>query len=366
MTATLKEIALEAGVSTGTASRVLSGKHKEAYGPAVRRAARIRDVAARLGFVPNAAARAMQRSSTQLIGLLVPEAPLTSLVDYETIVGINGGLEAEGYVLALTRSSELTHSLRPPEPSSGRTRPARLRPASPAAHPSRVFRERMVDGMVVLGLVSPAMSELVAHVAPACLWVDTNVDRPSNCLRRDELHAGQLVASQLAARGYRSFVFVSPVYDDGMPHYSQVDRFRGVVEVAGAAGIPVRELRVSMSNPGRLAASLDPLLSRETAVIASSDHTATALLAQWAPSRRRIGVDFGLASCDRTEFVRRHWPGLSCVDVKREQLGRQAARMMVAILRNPQRACATETVRWDWHPGDTAPPLPGTPRRARR
>jgi LacI family transcriptional regulator len=353
--ATLKEIAREAGVSTCTVSRVLNGKHKEAYGPAVRRAEHIRAVAARLGFVPNASARAMQRSSTHLIGMLVPEAPLTSLVDYETILGISSGLEAEGYVLALTRSSEIKQVLAAPVPTSARSRTRGAQAPRPPQHPSRIFQERMVDGMVVLGLISPAMTELVSRVAPVCLWVDTNVKHPQNSLRRDEVHAGRLVASQLAARGYRKLVFVSPTYDDGLPHYSLVDRLRGVADLARKAGIQLCEASLVVSSQERLAAVLEPMLGPGVGVVASSDHTATAILAQMARSRFRIGLDFGLASCDCTEFTRRHWPGLSCVDVKRYEFGQHAARMLLEILHSPSHECPSQTVRWEWHEGATAP-----------
>jgi DNA-binding LacI/PurR family transcriptional regulator len=355
MPVTLNEIAREAGVSTCTVSRVLNGKHKEVYQPAARRAARIRDVAARLGFVPNASARAMQRNSTQLIGLLVPEAPLTSLVDYETILGINNGLEAEGYVLALTRSSELTHALALSAPRAGTGRLPDGETPTTFRHPSRVFHERMVDGMVVLGLISPAMSRLVARVAPACLWIDTNVEHAQNCLRRDEVHAGRLVASQLVARGYRKLVFVGSVYNDGQPHYSSIDRLRGIVDVAKDGGVPLQEINIVMSGRERIAETLGPMLAHDVGVIASSDHIATAILAQMSRSSFRVGIDFGLASCDRTEVTRRHWPGLSCVDVKRDQLGQQAARMMMEILHGPPHQCPSQTIRWAWHEGDTTP-----------
>ena len=366
MPATLKEIAREAGVSTCTVSRVLNGKHKEAYGPAVRRAEHIRAVAARLGFVPSASARAMQGSSTHLIGMLVPEAPLTSLVDYETILGINSGLEAEGYVLALTRSSEITHVLTPPPPASVRSRTRNPQVQRPPQHPSRIFQERMVDGMVVLGLISPAMSELVTRVAPVCLWVDTNVEYPQNSLRRDEVYAGRLVASQLVARGYRKLVFVSPKYDDGLPHYSLVDRLRGVAEFANEAGIQLREASLVVSSQEKVVEVLEPMLGPDVGVIASSDHTATAILAQMVRSKYRVGIDFGLASCDCTEFTRRHWPSLSCVDAKRYEFGQDAARMLITILHSPSHQCPSQTVRWGWHEGSTAPVPFGAHARPKR
>lgn len=199
------------------------------------------------------------------------------------------------------------------------------------------------------------MSELVSRVAPACLWVDTNFEYLQNSLRRDEVHAGRLAASQLIARGYRKLVFVRPTYDDGLPHYSLADRLRGVSKVAGKAGVPPREVNLVVLSREGLIAVLEPMLAPDVAVIASSDHTAATILAQMGRPKFRIGIDFGLASCDCTEFTRRHWPSLSCVDVKRYAFGQGAARMMMEILHSPFHQCPSQTVRWDWHEGDTAP-----------
>ncbi len=357
MNVTLKQIAHKAGVSTCTVSRVLNGKQKEAYKPALKRAEHIRRVAAEMGFVPSASARAMQRNSTQLIGLLVPEAPPTSLVDYETILGINSGLEAEGYVLALTRSSELCQIGADIQPeTNGTTREKGTRRAF-TQHPSRIFQERMVDGMIVLGLISPHMTELVRRTARACLWLDTNIADANNCLRRDEHHAGRLAAEKVIARGYRDLIFVNAGYGDTQPHYSNVDRIRGAREAAAKAGLTIREGVITLRNPGQIEAPITETIKRGCAVIASSDRTATVILTRMAQTTKRIGRDFALVSCDRTEVTRRHWPGLSCVDVDRGRFGKLAADMMLGILHDPRHQHPSQTLRWNWHEGDTSPPL---------
>lgn len=362
MRVTLKEIANEAGVSIYTVSRVLNGKNKEAYQPAAERAQRIRQVAQRMGFVPNASARSMQRSGTKIIGLLVPEIPATSLVDYETILGVNEGLEAEGYVLALTRSSDVVDES--PEQDAQAVKPRVKRgesdPEQQSAaplHPSRVFQERMLDGMVVLGPIPEAMCRLVERITPATLWMDTNVLRPTNCLRRDETHVGRLVAKQLIARGYRRLVFVTPSYQGSVPHFSFDDRPNAAAAVAREAGVAFEQRSIDL-NDGMcedIVGALGDTLRPDVALVAATDRTALPLLVQMAQRGLRPGVDCGIAACDRTNHTQTHWPGLSTVNVQRYHLGQQAAAMMMQILESPTHTCPSDSVCWSWHEGDTAP-----------
>ncbi|WP_028280845.1 LacI family DNA-binding transcriptional regulator [Arthrobacter sp. H5] len=66
---TIKDVAEKAGVSVGTASRVLSGH------PATSQEARtaVSDAVKELGFRPNAQARSLRKTTTQTIGLVLPD-----------------------------------------------------------------------------------------------------------------------------------------------------------------------------------------------------------------------------------------------------------------------------------------------------
>lgn len=66
--ATLTQVASHAGVSLATASRVLNGSDRH---PAAAIAERVRTSAEALGYLPNAQAQALARSSTSMIGLVV-------------------------------------------------------------------------------------------------------------------------------------------------------------------------------------------------------------------------------------------------------------------------------------------------------
>ncbi len=70
MATTLQQVAVRAGVSLATASRVLNGSART---PREDVAARVQLAAAELGYVANAQAQALARSSTGLIGLVVQD-----------------------------------------------------------------------------------------------------------------------------------------------------------------------------------------------------------------------------------------------------------------------------------------------------
>ncbi|WP_043584725.1 LacI family DNA-binding transcriptional regulator [Geminisphaera colitermitum] len=101
---TLKDIAIAAGVSVDTVSRVLNGKAGEAWPSAVRRAERIRELATQLNYAPNKAAQIMRTRKTKQIGVLVSELynPFTG----RKVEAIADALAGYGYemLLGLTRS----------------------------------------------------------------------------------------------------------------------------------------------------------------------------------------------------------------------------------------------------------------------
>ena len=65
----LKDIAKECGVSTATVSKALNGQHD--IGEETK--ARVRETAERMGYFPNAAARALKTNRSYNVGVLFQE-----------------------------------------------------------------------------------------------------------------------------------------------------------------------------------------------------------------------------------------------------------------------------------------------------
>ena len=119
---TIREVAKEAGVSIGTASRALNraGRVSEKAIADVTRAAR------RLGYEPDAIARSMRTRSSGVVGLLVSD--LANPLYARIITSIESALQAAGYALLLAS----THN-------DGKREKAMI----------DLFRARRVDGLVL-------------------------------------------------------------------------------------------------------------------------------------------------------------------------------------------------------------------------
>lgn len=94
--ATLRDIAIRAGVSVATASRALS--HHEHVREETR--ARVQAVARELGYRPNALARGLRRNQTRTVGLLVPDI-LNSSYSGAAAALVQSQLHDFGYGLVL-------------------------------------------------------------------------------------------------------------------------------------------------------------------------------------------------------------------------------------------------------------------------
>src|SRR5215211_3891039 len=109
---TITDVARLCGVTPATVSRVLNGKKKFSASDAVRE--KIFDTARKLGYVPDLAARNLNRGSTRIIGLFAsPRTHLAEGINESLLEGIAEVLHAGGYdvFLELSASNGLEHAL---------------------------------------------------------------------------------------------------------------------------------------------------------------------------------------------------------------------------------------------------------------
>jgi len=333
--ATLRDIAEAAGVSIDTVSRALNGKNKGAWASTARRSSEIHRIAQELNYRPSAAARAVRSSRTRMIGALMrnnPRDPHIHPVAFEALLGLNHGLEAAGYVLSVIRFDDVQFA---------------------ASAGSRVFREQMLDGMVIIGGMPQEAVSRLEQLVPLSIWANTNVWRDECCIRRDEVHTGRLAAQSLIEMGYRRLVLLGGVRGS-VPHYSHDDRFAGLKQGAGAAGAQVERVGIPWT-PVMDARELSlSLLQPEVAILTDGTEWA-----QWVVNAANglgkiPGRDFGLACCDESSEICRYWPGLSRVSFDHYAMGTEAARMILQRLEKPGEPCSSKLFRGQWLAGNTA------------
>ena len=333
---TLQDIASLAGSSVQTVSAVMRGQDREKR-ISSRRAAAIRAIAEQVGYRPNAAARATRLRRTDMVGVLIQRAPghlPTHNDSMSLVMGINAGLEEQDKVMCLVRLHDVL--------SGGDDRLN-----------SRVFREHVLDGMVIVNAVPDALNSRLQQLVPACVWVDHNRFAETCCVRRDEYAAGRTVVTQLAARGYRRFLYVSYAVKWQEKHYSEVDRLRGVLDAAAELRLPCEQRGVPLNGPGTQPLPWLGELTRDTAVIAYDAPAARSVLLCLACSPLTVGRDLGLACCDDAADLAH----VAHVQFERSRIGREAARMMAALLAPVPAEPPSLQLSGAWVEGLTAPPV---------
>ena len=329
MSVTIRQLASELGLSHMTVSRVMRGE-----GPiAANTRKRVLDAARKMGYRPNAAARAMSSRRTRQVGVLVPNHPgnrFAHPLAYETILGINEGLQQAGYVMCLARIDDVRRDL---------------------AEQSRVFKEHLLDGMIVLDSMPADVEQKLESLIPDVVWCDSNVWREHGCVRRDERQAGRLAGEAAVAAGYRR-VMMMTYAPEHREHFSSAERFEGVSDAVATAGKKLEVItEPSLSKPAERR-DLAALLTPDAVVICNSVYQAHATRSAAEAAGKIAGRDFGLASCDDMHQLDRLWPGLARVSFHRYGMGLEAARMMTAAL-DDREPLASRLFPGAWLAGNT-------------
>lgn len=294
---------------------------------------RIHALALTHGYRLNTAARNMRTGRTGQIGVLVLDIPDRRYVHpalFELSWGVNAGLDKAGYVTTLVRLTDVDR---------------------PNAEEARIFREHLLDGVIVANMLPDALMKKVETLVGNCIWLDTNIWRPQDCLQRDEEHAGRLAARTLIEAGHKRIVyFVRPestgMYSEqGMAHYSNQARQRGLMAEAAAAGVEL--IPVPMKDLSETPAeAFEPYLLDGAGLYLNRLSEARRLgVLGSGPMRARWGRDYSVACADDGADVVWWWPELTRVEFDRLAMGQMAAEMMVAKLTGNTAGTASRRIQ---------------------
>lgn len=304
-----------AGVSQTTVSLVLNGRGGAQIPPETQR--RVIEVAHRLGYAADPAARSLAGGRNLLLGVYTfePVFPMDFRdFYYPFLLGIEEEAEASGYDLILFTSA------------SGERRRR-------SAYSSGSNRLRLADGCIVLGLQHDR-EELrrlageglnLVHVGRREL---PGVSLP--CIRADYEAATALVVDRLLALGHRRLLYV------GVPDVEepQADRVAGF-EVGcrrhsrALQGARVIRLRTGEIDAGRVGAWVSEGV---TAVVVEDGRGAHAIAGAAADLGLEIPGDLSVAVLvdpSRPDAPSRSWSGFR---VPRVEMGRRSVRLLVARL----------------------------------
>ncbi|MCW3816434.1 LacI family transcriptional regulator [Micromonospora sp. DR5-3] len=303
MRATIREVAREAGVSASTVSRALSTP--EMVNAATRE--RVLRAAERLGYAPNRAARGLITGRTGNLGLIVPD--LTNPFFPSVVKGVQAKAREADYAVFLADTDE-----------------------DPAAEIGLVrVLAKQVDGLI---LCSPrAREEEIRELTEHTTLVMVNRrfgNLPSVVF--DNAEGIRQAIAHLQALGHQRVAWV------GGPRtsWSTRDRMRALRAATGAAGM---ELYVAGHFPpyfeGGVAAADLVIASGVTSVIAYNDVMALGLLSRLRDRGVDVPGDISVIGIDNIQMSAMSSPALTTVSLTKEQAGRAAVDLLLALLLQP-------------------------------
>ncbi|MFD5118269.1 LacI family DNA-binding transcriptional regulator [Streptomyces sp. NPDC058385] len=327
--ATLMDVARAAGVSKATASRALQRPELVAEPTRLR----VLDAAQRLGFHPNAAARALTTGRTGLVGLVVPT--LSNPFFAPLVMGAQETAEKTDHHLLIavseydpTREAELADRL-----------------------------AEQADGLIMVTPVGTDAALRERSRRFPLVLVDRQVGRLPAVVADTATGLAQLM-DHLLDQGHRDIAYVSG------PAGSWADGQRSAILSERAAQAKAR-LHVLGPLPPTFDAGTEAAcaLPRDaTAVLAYNSYLTLGLLHGLAAENRRVPEDVSLAAADDLSSLRSTTPPVTALDVPVEEVGALAVTRLIDLLAGHH---VTVTSRLPARPvlrASTAPPATRAPR----
>lgn len=316
---TINDIARLAGVSKKTVSRVINDSPLLTADTR----AKVQAVIAELGYIPNPQARALALGRNFLIGLVHDNPNAQMILNMQQ--GILDGL----------RDTEFEMVVRPVDRGSPRL-----------LEEIRAFINRQrLYGIVILPPISENDAIAKMCVQSGCRYVRMGsavLDQSDRMVASNDRDAVREATAYLIGQGHRRIGLIAG------PHgfRSAAERKAGFDEALAQAGIKLPRSYIAEGEytfDSGLAATeqLLDLSPRPTAIFASNDEMAAAVL--YAARLRGISVpeDLSIVGFDDTPIASRVWPPLTTVRWPIAAMGRSAAHKLIAGAM-PDRDVASE------------------------
>lgn len=301
---TLQDVAIAAGVSVATVSRVIAG-HKAITEATAQR---VREAMEALGYEPNVLARALRTNQTRSLGLIVQD--IANPFYAEVTKGAEGAAAAAGYNLILGDSdynSEREHAL------------------------LIDLARRHVDGVLLMAVGTPRHSiEILQHREVPFVLMDVEVDRFARVNAvLTEPEAGVYDATRyLLDLGHHQIAFLTgPAEILSNPHI--IDAFRRAMNEQGLSENALLA-HCDFTMHGAIAATHRLLKEDQpTAILTLSDLMALGVYHAASECGLRIPDDLSVIGFDDTPMARFLNPALTSVAQEKRVIGVQATQLVL-------------------------------------
>lgn len=308
-TPTLGDVARHAGVSSAVVSYVINSGPRPV---AEKTRARVLASIDALGYHPNAAAQALKRGSSMLIGFAVPNNTNPYFAQLSHLIEV--AAEARGYETVFVNL--------PDDPGHN-------------IAPIRRLLSRRIDGVIVASALSDREVTEIVETTDRLVLLDrsgpfegtasADIDTVGLDFRAASL---ELVRHLIDVHGHERVALV--IGDDKLT--SSDGREAGWADAHSSAGRQLGPIvRTGYSRAGGLAAGreLFSVAHPPTAVFASSDMQAIGVLRAAREAELSIPGDVAIVSFDGTEEVDYAWPPLTTMRQPVDEMAETAVRLLL-------------------------------------
>ncbi|HZP18889.1 MAG TPA: LacI family DNA-binding transcriptional regulator [Bauldia sp.] len=344
-TASLKDVALRAGVDPSTVSRVLRGDDRKPAKAATRD--RVLRIAQEMGYRPNSVARSLRTRRTEAIGLIIPDAANPGFA--EIFRGVQSVTDAAGWHVIVV---EDRHDHRQ------------------ELGWDRLVLEGRVDGVLVLtATIRDPIARRVSDSGFPIVLVNRRSNGVPGSVVMNDAKGSEVAVSHFVSLGHRHIAHVAGPSDVDTGRR----RLAGFRDAMKKYGIPVREewiVETNYTEAGGTAAG-HALLARTgndmpTAIYCASFLSGIGLVKVLKEAGYQVPQDISVIVSDELTLAAHTSPPLTTIRMHLSRMGEVGARMLLDRLAGkPVSAVVIPEVPELVVRGSTAPPKKEAPARGR-
>lgn len=321
MGTTIRDVAKAAGVSISTVSKVLNGH----YSISEATAERVRRVMGELNYHPNANAQNFATGASRTVVLLADMSANMAFRNphmFEIVAGLEEALRRRGYRLILQGTDETCACALAEDIVSRRSADAIAVHVGVMSHPLAAVLTRLQFPHIVLGM--PNFESQVC-------WIDNS-----------NTYSGTVAASYLLSKGYGKIAFIGGKYYD----LGSTLRLQGVKQGLESAGFQLEDQYIwlgesTRADGFRMTAGLLEQKPLPDAIICANNYIALGCVDAIRSKGIRIPEEIGVMAFDDYPFSQIIEPKLTVVDINVRDMGAQAAKFLVDIIRHPNMQIQT-------------------------
>lgn len=308
----MEDIAKELGISKVSVSKALSDK--EGVSEELRN--RVKEVANHLGYRINNSARSLKTNRQFNIGILISEKFIMDKEAYYFSVsgeiirrlddyGISGIMEIINYQ------------------------------AEKNSIPPRVYNEKKVDGIIVLGQLKTEYLKMIEDINLPVVFFDFYVkDSKTDSIVADNFFSGYALTNLLIAKGHRKIAYVGSI----MATSSIQDRYLGYYKslIENQISLNCDYVIEDRDEQGRFIELKFPD-ELPTAFVCNCDRVAYSLVNELRKIGKKIPDDCSVVGFDNSIFSTITDPQITTVDNNIDKMVSTAVKVIVKKIANPQR-----------------------------